>query len=352
MQHPMHPTMQLVKSSRVSLKDIAATLGLGISTISQALRNAGTVSKETCRRVQETARSMGYRPDPVLASLAQRRFASDSIDDFRPIVLLYCSRGSYGTEDGLDDESLAHARRFGFALAAAHLNRPEGAARLGQQLFHRGVVGIILDQLFGATNLPDLNWNDFAVVSRGRQPMPVPFSCVRWEIFESLCSVYHRVRARGYRRIGWALLRHEPEHPDDRERLAAALHCLNFAGPAERIPILHCPLSPKERVFAETAEWAQHFRPDAVIGFNALVWVGLHQAGLIPQVGFASLHLIPKSQSPEIAGMVGDNATLRNRATELLDTKVRARMRGAEQKVEQLVLPQIWMEGNSLHRMV
>jgi LacI family transcriptional regulator len=60
----------------VTLKDIAERLGVSVATVSFALRgvNPGRfkLAEATVRRIQETAREMGYRPNRVAASLVQR----------------------------------------------------------------------------------------------------------------------------------------------------------------------------------------------------------------------------------------------------------------------------------------
>jgi LacI family transcriptional regulator len=48
---------------RPTLKSLAKITGLGISTVSQALRNSPAISEETRRRVQLAAQQAGYRPN-------------------------------------------------------------------------------------------------------------------------------------------------------------------------------------------------------------------------------------------------------------------------------------------------
>ena len=48
---------------RPTLKTIAAATGLAIATVSRALKDAPDIGEETKRRVRETARELGYRPN-------------------------------------------------------------------------------------------------------------------------------------------------------------------------------------------------------------------------------------------------------------------------------------------------
>lgn len=53
----------------VTIYDIAAKLNLSSSTVSRALRNNQSISKKTIKKVEKTAREMGYRPNTLAASL-------------------------------------------------------------------------------------------------------------------------------------------------------------------------------------------------------------------------------------------------------------------------------------------
>ncbi len=58
-----------MKQHRVSLKDLAAQLGVSIATVSRALRNSHEVGEELRERVQKLAKELNYRPNPFAQSL-------------------------------------------------------------------------------------------------------------------------------------------------------------------------------------------------------------------------------------------------------------------------------------------
>ena len=74
--------------SRVTLKMIASKAGVSVSTVSMALRNTGTLSKKKVAYIQQLAREMGYRPNPVLAALASKRFRESASMQSTPVALL------------------------------------------------------------------------------------------------------------------------------------------------------------------------------------------------------------------------------------------------------------------------
>ena len=54
---------------RVTLQDIAISTGYSVNTVSHALRNKEDISRETCRKIQQAARDMGYMGNELASSL-------------------------------------------------------------------------------------------------------------------------------------------------------------------------------------------------------------------------------------------------------------------------------------------
>lgn len=57
----------------VTIYDIATVVGVSAATISRGLKNHPSISKETCNKIQQTAREMGYRSNALASSLRTRR---------------------------------------------------------------------------------------------------------------------------------------------------------------------------------------------------------------------------------------------------------------------------------------
>ncbi len=60
-------------SNSITIKDLARTLGISVSTVSRALKNHPDISSETCRAVQDLAKQLNYTPNAVALSLRQRK---------------------------------------------------------------------------------------------------------------------------------------------------------------------------------------------------------------------------------------------------------------------------------------
>ena len=65
--------MKTPASRSVTLQDIARATGYTVNTVSRALKNKDDISRETCERIQKTARDMGYVRNYLASSLRSGR---------------------------------------------------------------------------------------------------------------------------------------------------------------------------------------------------------------------------------------------------------------------------------------
>lgn len=59
--------------AKVNLKQLSAALNVSVSTVSKALRNSYEISEDTRKKVLETAREMGYNPNPYAGALRNNK---------------------------------------------------------------------------------------------------------------------------------------------------------------------------------------------------------------------------------------------------------------------------------------
>ncbi len=62
-----------MKSTKASIRDIAEALNVSVSTVSRALKNHPDISDATCKKVQEYARKVHYRPNILALGLKHQR---------------------------------------------------------------------------------------------------------------------------------------------------------------------------------------------------------------------------------------------------------------------------------------
>lgn len=100
-----------MKQRRTSLKDLADRLNVSIATVSRALRNSHEVSDDMCKRVQNLARELNYRPNPFAQSL--RKEAPHIIGVVVPdLVTHYYS----AVLDGIEE----YARQQGYSVFSSN----------------------------------------------------------------------------------------------------------------------------------------------------------------------------------------------------------------------------------------
>lgn len=333
-----------MNKSRVTLRDVAKAADLAVSTVSQALREEGTVSRKTCRRIQELARQMGYIPNPVIAAMASKRGSSDK-SHTAPLAWIISYDGPFKV--GPYPIAVERARALGYQIEGFQMKKGR-EKELGHMLYARGFVGVILDVLYGHDHLPDFPWEQFSVIKRGRDFFPVPFHTVRHSTFDEIQLIWNQIRSRGYKRIGVILFKHPVNHPDDIARHGAVLQAQSCLGADETaIEPLHCILTNERDVIPK---WFRRHRPDAVLGFHIGEFFALSEAG-IPvgkNIGFATMNINTPEQYPHISGMLDSIPYQLERAVDLTDLQIRHHISGPVETPTSTLLTPRWHEGTTL----
>lgn len=166
---PSHP------SPPVTLSAIARRAGVSLATVSYALRKHPKISGETRALVLRAAESLGYRPNPRVASLMAhiRGGQTGAARECLAFVWVHTSRRE-SRQDPFLRSVLAGAKQraaqLGFGLEEFWTN-DEGMTdrRLAQILHTRGITGVILSPVTSAEAAVTLDWewNRFAAAVIG-----------------------------------------------------------------------------------------------------------------------------------------------------------------------------------------
>ena len=79
----------------VTLKDIAARVGLSVNSVSRALRDKNDIALDTRRRIKAIARELGYRPNLNARSLVLKQSFSIGVavtELNNPVRMDFCER--------------------------------------------------------------------------------------------------------------------------------------------------------------------------------------------------------------------------------------------------------------------
>lgn len=338
---------------RITLKTVAAKCGVSISTVSLALSGKGKISPEQVDKIRHAAKELGYVPNPLLASLASKRFRSGQGAEGNLVALLEFplelkDRQSKGADYRKDLQQTC--RELGYHPDYFDYRQMHSYSDLAMTLYRRGTQGIILSGQPDNRFFEDRDkWSSFCLVQCGRYRSGLPVHTVRADIFRSIKLIFTRLQKLGYKRIGFGFGRHFPMVEDDESRLATAMAMSEFyARPKDRVPLYMGDFAKKEPFL----KWFEKYQPEVVIAFSQAQYYCLKDAGYrIPEeVGFACLHLNrPLSKGAlESGGLVQRRDKIARQSVILMDQLIRLNSRGFPETPRDVLINSEWLMGKTL----
>lgn len=255
-------------SARVTLRDVASHLGVSHVAVSLALRGRPGVSEQLRERVRAAARSLGYRPDPMLAALNNYRHGRGS----RPVraalawITLWRDPARLHALRELDAYWLGAkevAEKHGYHLYEFHPDAKNSLAAVQRVMSARNIEGVLLsppDSTFALTP-PAMDWARFSVVRFGHSLPNLPFHMIGSAQASNTAMAISRMRERGYRRIGFVSGLGSTRHT---QFLHGFLRTNEDIPPADRVPYLNLPHKSTTEDGELVREWMKTHRPDAI----------------------------------------------------------------------------------------
>jgi len=127
---------KMAQKPDTTIHDIARALNISASTVSRALKDNPLIKEATRKRIQDTAKEMGYRPNTLAANFRTRR--TNTIGVIVPLI----NRHFFSSViSGIEDI----AYQQGFAVTISQSNDDfEKECKIAQTLFTNRVDGLIL----------------------------------------------------------------------------------------------------------------------------------------------------------------------------------------------------------------
>jgi LacI family transcriptional regulator len=334
---------------RPTLEDVARLAGVGKATVSLALRNHPKISAATRARVKAAAEQIDYRPDPALSRIAAYRWHSREHPSDATIAFVTTVHPSLQTElaPEMREAARAQGERLGYRVEHFRLEDYAGPEQLARVLYHRGIRGVIVGQIFPEDFVRRFPWEQFACVGAHVGYHQPPVNVVVPDFLHTMVRVWREAMRAGHRRIGVALLK-EFQAVDLFDKVSAALFCQTQLEPASQvIPVRHFPIDDR----SEFQVWLRQYRPEVVIGFNDSVYWWLLDAGCrVPdEVAFISLMLEQNAEAERsLTGMRSDLALIGRIALEQLDILLRTNQVGLPARPLIVQAPGTWCPGGTL----
>ena len=336
--------------SNPSIREIARTLGLSHTTVSEALRDSPRVNAGTRRRVHKAAKAVGYKPNPLAGALMSemRRARSGT---FRGVLAILdldgpenrpASSNRYHRE--LARGASGRAAELGFK-AETIVTGTHGISdtRLDVILQARGIRGLLLLPIAGRADLSGLDWGRYAGIYTDYLMERPALHAVCSDHYRSMVFAVQRLHALGYHRLGLVL---QTDH-DARllYRWEAAFrtyhghHACNEALP---------PLFLADWDRGSFVRWFKAKRPDAVLCHRAEVMEWMRECGArVPEThGFCCLNL--SSNTVACAGLDLQPGLLGARGVELLIAALHRNDCGVPEHPSTTTIPAQWVDGPTL----
>ncbi|HEU5396190.1 MAG TPA: LacI family DNA-binding transcriptional regulator, partial [Verrucomicrobiae bacterium] len=194
-------------SRRVTLQDIATTVGVSKNAISIALRNSPRIRPELRERIRRVAAEMGYVADPILQRLAayRRRKEKTKFQNIIAWVNHWDQPGklrSYHEFEQYRRGAKAAAKRLGYQLDEFFWPADCPAKEAERKLQELGVLGLLLPPHKPDVDWGDLDWSRFSLIRFGLSVRRVDSNLVTADHQRAMVMAIKKMCDYGYRRIG------------------------------------------------------------------------------------------------------------------------------------------------------
>lgn len=246
---------------RPTLSSVARALGVSLMTVSRALRNQPGVSPALRQRVRDTAKEIGYRPDPAIGRLMHHLRHGKEPSALANLCAItdapendesaYCVR--------LRKHAAVRARELGYSFSVFRALPGQGGwPALIRVMESRGVEGVLLLPMVDPVEIPPKPWKSFSVVVATSSIISPRFHEVAPNHAANARLLIEHLAASGFQRLGYVGTTLHSERTRDALPAALAWHHARLG--LRCTPLLYSPENPPR-----LAPWIRRERPDVVI---------------------------------------------------------------------------------------
>lgn len=337
-----------------SVRELARSLGLSHTTVSEALRNCPRVRDETRQRVLKAANAAGYRYNPLAGALMSemRRSRAGAFRGVIAVVDLESPEQRVAAAKPFHQQvalgASETASRLGFKVEQFILGRDHvSVSRLDTILKSRGIRGLLVLPAGAIPDISGLDWQHFAGVYTDYIIEKPALESVCSDHFRSMVLALQRLLALGYKRPGLVL-----REPHDRRilyRWEAAFRIFHqHSNGFEEIE----PMVADDLIMKEFSAWFRKNRPDVVLCHDSQVksWMVSCGARIPGTHGFCCLNVTMSSEVS--AGLDLQPRLIGARAMELIIAQLHRNEYGVPQVPSTTAIPAAWVDGPTVRSLV
>ncbi len=279
-----------------SLQLLARKLGLSRTTVSDALRGKGRVSRATIQRVQQCAKTLGYQPNPLLATVLASINRGRGTGYRGALAVVDIHEASHWPHGPFPRELIAGAKaraaEMGFSIAE-FVAGPNvlPLPRLDSILRSRGIHGIIVLPAWQLPDLSEIDWSGYAGIYTDEVTAGPELHSVSPDHYGSMLSILRLLEERGYKRPGLVLQRGRDERIRHRQR--AAYSAWQTAAPGrEIIPPLITDDDPDFKT--DFTPWFRRHKPDVVLSHFVETPEWMRACSPSDDTGFVLLNVVQR----------------------------------------------------------
>lgn len=264
----------------VSLRDIADTLSVSVSTVSLALRNSPKISSGRRAEIHRVAQEMGYRQDPRVSELMEHlrqtrhkrthsrvavlvpELVADDVHRFPPVP-------------GLIQGVREMAKSVGFGVDVIHLADRGMTNRLARKIIiARGIKGVVVAPFSSGVAKLDFDFEGLCVATAGYSIIEPVLHRACPDYLTMMDEMLAMCVAAGCKRIG-LVMTYNKGGTGYKLFTSSFLYFQSQIPASARLPILQCPRripAHEDGINPEKlAKWLKTHKPDVVIGGAAVL---------------------------------------------------------------------------------
>jgi DNA-binding LacI/PurR family transcriptional regulator len=352
----MAPEEEAAFPHRVSLRDIARLTGYSHATVSMALRMMPAIRPATRRKILKAAAQLGYRPDPMLSSLAAYRQGKRAPAFHGTLAYInnHPDPASLHNVPIFADylRGAAHrAERLGYKVEEFWLRQPGMTQRRFEKILTaHGIHGLLLAPQPADVSHLETEFADFSCVALGYSLEFPRFHIVATAQFLGAVKLTHILLERGYRRILFISSKAFEQRTACHYLGGFHTTVMQSAGATLIPPLLHdeSTATADQGAFGRLvlAELRKH-RADAVISTAPWTFDQLRDCGIRIPGDVALATLAWHATHPHVSGLHQRGVATGRAAVDLLSGMLMRGERGVPSAPCHLLIEPGWQEGET-----
>jgi LacI family transcriptional regulator len=343
-----------------TMADVAKLAGVSKNTVSLALRGSPRVAPETCERVGDAARQLGYRLNPTVGQLMAelRRNRSAGFQATLALINAHESRTALADHPTIPRYVAGCRRRaqqLGYALDEFWLHEPELPVSRWQSIFRaRNIRGAVIVGLMQSNRLPvrfTPLWEEFPALVTGVRTREPALSYAGCDHHSLALMAFEKAVALGYRRPALVLDGVIDELVEGRFT-AGFLTGQSRLAPAGQRPSPFYDVAAARRDRSVFSRWFERNHPDVIFTLYHEVKRWIEEMGLRVPDDVGLIQYEWRADRGDWAGMDQRNDLVGAAAVDMLISMIHHHERGVPEYPRATLIGSHWVDGSTVRQIV